>query len=69
MILDWFIYGLNIDTMVPKTFPKYKSLCHLGLHFLIDFWSIFLPNLDPQFMKNRAPAIARAGFMKNRLSS
>ena len=36
------------------------------LGFVIDFRSIFLRNLDAQIMKNRAPAAARARFLRNR---
>ena len=41
-----------------------QDAIHLGLRFLIDFWSIFTPNFDPQNLKNRAPAAARARFFK-----
>ena len=36
--------------------------------FSIDFWSMFAPNLNPQVLKNRAPAAARTRLLTNRPS-
>ena len=47
---------------------RFQDAFLLAYHFRIDFSSIFEPILDPQILKNRAPAAARARFSKNRSS-
>ena len=59
--------------LAPQNRPKSndnrcQGAFHLVLGFVIDFRSIFLRNLDAPIMKNRAPAAARARFLRNRHS-
>ena len=53
----------------PKSLKnRCQDALYFALYFLIDFWSILAPTLDPRISKNRAPAAGRARFYKNRLS-
>ena len=45
-----------------------QDAIHLGLRFLIDFWSVLALNFHPQILIFLAPAAAGARIIKNRLS-
>ncbi len=77
----WIHFPSIFKANLPPTWPQLgsqnppkslKNRCqdalYFALYFLIDFWSIFAPTLDPRISKNRAPAAGRARFNKNRLS-
>ena len=44
-----------------------QDAIHLGLRFLIDFWSVLALNFHPQILIFLAPAAAGARIIKNRL--
>ena len=64
----WIVFPPELaDRNRPKSNDnRCQGAFHLVLGFVIDFRSIFLRNLDAQIMKNRAPAAARARFLRNR---
>ena len=64
----WIVFPPELaDRNRPKSNDnRCQGAFHLVLGFVIDFRSIFLRNLDAPIMKNRAPAAARARFLRNR---
>ena len=66
----WNLFLLDFPSQLGnKKQPKsIKNRCqhtpYLGLQFLIDCYSSFAPNFYPRNLKNRAPAAARARFLK-----
>ncbi len=67
-ILEGFFDGFGCQLGFQNHQHLKKNRCQDAFHLGFHFWSIYAPNLDPQIMKNRAPAEARARFLKSRPS-
>ena len=71
-LFDTFLYRFLLDfppqlaseNRAKSTKNWFHDALYVASDFQIDFWCIFALNLDPQNLKNRAPAAAGARFLK-----
>ena len=63
---SWVDFWSQHGTPNPR--KSVKSGCQdafrLGLHFWIDFWSIFAPNFDPRILQNHGFSFGKLSFFK-----
>ena len=63
-----FVSQLGSQTLLKSHKNRCQEAVLLGLQFLIDFGSVFVPNLVPQNPTHQVPTAGRALFSKNRRS-